>query len=78
MENAFSNPNFQLFEADLLDLDALKKFRPDIATATERKSDRPSLLGNSEKAFNLGWNGSRPAYLTLSEFASDFQNTNSR
>ena len=49
-----------------------------IATATERKSDRPSLLGNSEKAFNLGWNGSRPAYLTLSEFASDFQNTNSR
>jgi UDP-glucose 4-epimerase len=26
LENALSNPNFQLFEADLLDLDSLKKF----------------------------------------------------
>ena len=46
----------------------------DIASATDKKSDRASLLGNSKKAYNLGWKGSRPASLTLSEFASKLQN----
>lgn len=49
----------------------------DIATATEKKSDSASLVGNSKKAYNLGWNGSRPASLTLSEFASNLQKKNS-
>ncbi len=46
----------------------------DIASATDKKTDRASLLGSPKKAYNLGWKGSRRASITLSEFASKFQN----
>lgn len=63
-----------LESAQLMQIDMHEE---DIATATEKKSDSAFLLGKSEKAYNLGWKGSRPASFTLSEFASKLKRQNS-